>query len=127
MDLAATFLHAADLSDAPQKPLDGVNLLPFLKGQRTGDPHDSLFWENNWFGPPDCAMRRGAWKILQLRTGPGGAVADQWELYDLSRDAGETRNVAALHPEVVRHMDSAYRAWRTGMTQSHTARMQPVR
>jgi len=34
----ATFLAAAGLSEAAGKPLDGVNLLPFLNGEKTALP-----------------------------------------------------------------------------------------
>ena len=80
----------------------------------------SLFWECNWFGPPDCAARRGHWKIVQLRTGPDGPLADKWELYDLSRDIGEARNVADKNPEIVRELDAAYRSWRSQMARPCT-------
>lgn len=122
MDIAATFLAAADLSVAGVKPLDGVDLTPYLCGQQGGEPHESLFWECNWFGAPDCAARRGVWKIIQTRTGAGGAEGGKWELYDLSRDLGEARNVAAEHPQVVRELDAAYREWRGGMAPAQTGR-----
>jgi arylsulfatase A-like enzyme len=121
MDIAATFLAAANLLVAGEKPPDGVDLTPFLSGQKSGDPHETLFWECNWFRAPDCAARRGTWKVIQTRTGSGGAEPDKWELYDLSRDIGETRDLAAQHPEVVREMDEAYRKWRSRMVPAHTA------
>ena len=117
MDLPATFLAAAGLEAPSDKPLDGVDLLPFLSGKQTGEPHRELFWQSNWFVKPDCALRRGNWKIVQLRTGPQGPEAGKWELYDLSRDVGEASNVAQQHPEIVKELDAAFRAWRAGMAQ----------
>ena len=104
------------INQAPaDKPLDGVDLLPFLSGKKTGDPHRELFWESNWFVKPDCAVRRGNWKIIQLRTGPQGPGAEKWELYDLSQDVGEANNMAQKHPEIVKKLDAAFRAWRAGI------------
>jgi arylsulfatase A-like enzyme len=115
MDLGATFLAAAGLSAPADKPLDGVNLLPFLNGEKTGDPHDALFWECRWFPKPDCAARSGTWKIVQREVGPNGPDPAMWQLFDLGKDIGEQNNLAAQHPERVREMDKAFRNWRAQM------------
>lgn len=44
MDIMATALAEADVE--PEKPLDGVNLIPFLTGKNTNSPHKTLFWRN---------------------------------------------------------------------------------
>ena len=43
----------------------------------------------------------GKWKALRLK--PGAPL----ELYDLDADARETRDVAALHPDIVARVESA--------------------
>jgi len=43
-DIHATALAAAGISSLQGQSLDGVNLLPFLLGQRRESPHESLFW-----------------------------------------------------------------------------------
>ena len=45
----------------PEKPLDGVDLVPFFTGRKSGDPHEELFWR--WGG--QAAVRQGDWKYLQ--------------------------------------------------------------
>jgi arylsulfatase A-like enzyme len=42
LDVAATAVAAAGL-DHPEE-MDGVNLLPYLTGEKPGDPHEMLFW-----------------------------------------------------------------------------------
>ena len=42
-DISATALAAAG---AAATAIDGVDLLPFLKGQKSGAPHDILFWRS---------------------------------------------------------------------------------
>jgi hypothetical protein len=34
-----------------------------------------------------------------------------WELFDLDRDPGETSDIAAAHPAIVRDMTAAYGRW----------------
>ena len=118
MDLPATFLAVARLAAPAARPIDGVNLLPFLTGDTGGDPHETLCWESNWYELPDCAVRRGKWKIVQERTKAGGPQPDRWQLYDLAGDVGEKKDLASVHPDVVRELDAAYRAWRQGMAPS---------
>ena len=39
--------------------MDGVNLLPYLTGEKTGAPHEALYWR---FGAKH-AIRKGDWKV----------------------------------------------------------------
>lgn len=115
MDLLPTFVAAAggDWSDftpkakqkqAKQKKLpiyDGVNLLPYLTDKATGRPHQQLFWGAHFLG---AVMRDGDLKLIRL---PDRSA----ELYDLAQDIGETRNIAAEHPDKVRQMLEDLWAW----------------
>jgi arylsulfatase A-like enzyme len=91
--------------DPPQN-LDGISVLPTLLG-REQTPHEYLYWEIHH--PFQQAVRTGRWKAIRLGT------AEPLELYDLSDDPAETRNVAAEHPDVV-HKVEAYLA--TARTES---------
>ena len=48
------------------------------------------------------AIRAGDWKLVALK---GGG----WELYDLSRDRGEQRNLAAAQPAKVRELEALWK------------------
>lgn len=88
LDVYAT---AAALSGKPAKrPLDGVDLLPFLTGRDKRPPHETLFWRLG----RRTALRSGDWKLLR---NPRGRAKSEWELYDLSNDLGESRNLAATN------------------------------
>ncbi len=80
--------------------LDGVNLLPFVKGERAEAPHEVLFWR---FGA-QAAARKGNWKFVQPRAGES-------ELYDLAADIGESKNLAAEKPEVLTDLSNAWAKW----------------
>lgn len=80
---------------APKKG-DGISILPTLLGKEQ-TPHDFLFWEI-YEGGFQQAVRFEKWK--GHRTGTKDVV----ELYDLSKDRAESKNVAAGHPEIVAQM-----------------------
>ena len=72
---------------------DGVSLVSMLKGGK-GVKRDRFYWELHE-GTPIQAVRFGDWKAV--KNGPKRAI----ELYDLASDPGESRDVAAGHPEEV--------------------------
>jgi len=98
-----------ELAGAPVPAgLDGVSLAPFLLG-RTAAPQRLFFWHfphyTNQGSRPAGAVRDGQWKFIENYEDQGA------ELYDLSSDVSETRNVADRHPDRVRQMRVALAAW----------------
>ena len=106
LDFLPTSLAAAETSDLTPKNLDGVNLLPFLTGEKTNAPHESLFWRSGGPGGNN-AVRRGHMKLV--RNGKS-----EPELYDLTADVGESKNLAAEKPEVVQELVAAIAEWEKG-------------
>ena len=104
LDFLPTALAAAEAT-APGN-LDGVNLLPFLTGEKTTAPHDTLFFRTGGPGGNN-AVRRGNWKLVRLGKG-------EPELYDLAADIGESKNIAAGHPQVVQELVTAIAEWEKG-------------
>jgi len=99
-DCHATALAAVGVPQPTDKPLDGVNLLPFLTGKEAGHPHEQLFWRAG----PKHAARVGDWKLVQER---GGAV----ELFNLIDDIGEQTDLAVKDPAKLKELQAAYAAW----------------
>lgn len=99
-DVHATALAAAGGAMPTDKPLDGVNLLPFLTGAQKGAPHERLFWRAS----QQSAVREGDWKLIQVR-------GEQSQLYNLREDIGESRNLAGDKPELLQQLQSAYAEW----------------
>ncbi|MBT6723687.1 MAG: arylsulfatase [Planctomycetaceae bacterium] len=96
-DLMATACELAG-GEVPGET-DSVSFAPVLSGRtETQKRHKFLYWEFYEQGSKQ-AVREGDWKAIRMpmHTGP-------MELYDLSSDLGESRNVAAQHPEVVKRM-----------------------
>ncbi|RAK38662.1 UNVERIFIED_ORG: arylsulfatase A-like enzyme [Chitinophaga ginsengisegetis] len=100
----------AQLTNAPAVPYtDGVSLLPALTNGKGQQQHNYLYWEFHEDGGRQ-AVREGNWKAVRLQAAqhPDGPV----ELYDLSTDPGETKNMAAARPDIARrlaaHMKEAH-------------------
>lgn len=103
LDFLPTSLAAADSASLTPGNLDGVNLLPFLSGEKTTAPHDTLFWRTQGPGGNN-AVRRGSMKLVRL-----GKAEPQ--LYDLAADIGETKDLAKDKPEVVAELVAAIAEW----------------
>ena len=130
MDVLPTCLAAAGL--AVPHDLDGVDLMPFLRGERSGDPHPVLCWEQRQWSRPNerkpaagapkpaygLAVRSGRWKAVRQDQpfGGGGDDARPWELYDLDRDPAELADLAVELPAKTRELADAFTAWQQKMT-----------
>jgi arylsulfatase A-like enzyme len=101
LDIHPTALAAAGVPVSPDWGLDGIDLLPYLTGENTGLPHDTLYWRFH----DQHAIRRGDWKLVQTRTDP------KPQLYDLAKDIGETTDLADKEPAKVKELNDAWDAW----------------
>lgn len=101
---------AADLvgSSAPEG-LDGLSTVPTLLGTGRQRQHDFLYWEFHERGFQQ-AVRMGDWKGIRNTAGT-------LELYDLTSDIGETKNVADKHPDVVAKIEAYLKGARTSSEQ----------
>ena len=99
LDVFPTVVAAAGGKLPLDRPMDGVDLLPFIAGAQGEQPHDRLFWRQG----PNWAVRQGNWKLIH--------AADKNWLYNLVEDIGEQSNLADLHPEVVERMTQVFDEW----------------
>jgi arylsulfatase A-like enzyme len=113
LDLAATALAAAGVDVSPDAKLDGVNLLPSIRGKNTTEPHDALYWR---FGE-QMAIRAGDYKLVRYdsnadsNTGGRNQPVTAAKLYNLKEDLGETKDLAAAQPERVKELQGKWDAW----------------
>lgn len=103
LDIFATITAVNNISAHPERPLDGVNLLPYLRGEKTGAPHERIYLR--MFDTGRYAMREGDYKIV--RAAKDGRPA----LYNLASDLSERNDLAAAEPERLARMQAAYDAW----------------
>jgi arylsulfatase A-like enzyme len=112
LDLLPTALAAAGVAVQPEWKLDGVDLLPHLRGEAAGVPHEALFWR---FGQ-QMAVRQGDWKLVRYDTAADGGKpgVTPAKLYNLAADIGEATDLAAKQPERVKELQAVWDRWNTG-------------
>ncbi len=107
-DFFPTFAESLGLKASADLVMDGVNLLPALRGEPLDRDaiycHFPHYMGNpqivGWMNRPNTTVRRGGWKLHKFYA-DGEGQSDRFELYDLSIDIGETHDVAADHPQLV--------------------------
>jgi len=98
MDATVSALEIAGAQPSPA-PLDGVSFMPLLTGRAAAAVERPLFWRLG----RKHALRSGDWKIIR----DGG----KWELYNLSRDIGETADCADQEPAQLQQMARLWDEW----------------
>lgn len=108
-DYYPTLLELAGLPMKPEQHLDGVSIVPLLKGGAL-DRGKPLFWHyphyGNQGGAPYGAIREGDWKLIEWYE--DGAL----ELYNIPQDISEKNNLAAQQPDKVKALQEKLIAWR---------------
>ncbi|MDP3846520.1 MAG: sulfatase [Pseudomonas sp.] len=106
-DILPTVVAAAGGQLPTDRPLDGVNLLPYLATAAPLQPPRNLFWRDGSYQ----AVRAGDWKLQQA------ARPDKVWLYNLQDDPTEQHNLATAQPAKVVELQALLAA--------HNAQMQP--
>jgi arylsulfatase len=101
LELAGT-AHPRTWKGQPVPPPPGRSLVPAFTREGAVQ-HDDLWW----FHDGHRAVRVGDWKLVAAKDEP-------WELYDLSRDRGESQNLAERYPDKVRELE---KLWTTRLEQ----------
>ena len=89
-------------------PLQGESLLPALQGKVLPRRDKPIFFEFRSGG----AVRDGKWKLV-TRSVSRNPLKDKitWELYDMSADLTETRDLAKQNSEVVQRLSQLWQNW----------------
>jgi len=108
-DYYPTLLELAGLAAMPKQHRDGASFTGLLRS-RTARPGRTLYWHyphyhgSTW--APGGALRDGDWKLIEFFD------EDSVELYRLSDDLGERRNLAAAMPDRVKQLRARLAGWR---------------
>jgi arylsulfatase A-like enzyme len=98
LDVAATACEAASIEN--RSGLDGINLLPFLKGEKSSPPHDLLYWR--WRS--QAAVLEFPWKLIRL--GP----KEQF-LFNVTKPEGETKNLLTENQDIAARLNAKLHTW----------------
>lgn len=91
LDVLPTVASAAGAEVPDDRVIDGVDLLPFLRGDRTDTPHQALFWRQGHLR----AVQADGWKLLTSQM-----PQKNW-LFNMSADPTQQRNLADEEPAKV--------------------------
>jgi arylsulfatase A len=95
-DYFPTFLELAGLKPMPEAHLDGVSMLPLLKGKDA--ELRTLVWHFPHRDRPSSAIMVDDWKMVRL------ILSGEQQLFNLSADPEELNDLAAKHPERVERL-----------------------
>ena len=109
-DLFTTTVELAGETVPDDRVIDGVNLIPYLTGEKKGNPHEHFFFRRHDRG--SWSFRSGDFKWVSDRKAnmqPGGA------LYKISDDESESTDVSAHYPEKKAEMMMLYEELTKGL------------
>ena len=95
-DIFPTIASAAKATSFNKNDLDGVNLLPFIKNEKSSEPHKTLFWRS---GNHQSVLHK-KWKYIISKK-----ENKRW-LFDTSIDPLEKNNLLESFPEEVKKIEN---------------------
>ncbi|AGU53753.1 putative sulfatase [Variovorax paradoxus B4] len=116
LDILPTVAAAGEVPTTDTQPLDGVNLLPWLKDEKQGAPHEALFWKLAAYS----GVRVGDWKLYLE---PKNGVA---QLFHLGSDPGEKVDMKTFRPEIFQLLLDRYMEWDKSLPPRAWTNISPV-
>lgn len=103
LDILGTISALSKVEIDKDKPLDGVNLIPYLRGKKKDTPHKNIYLRK--FDQDLHMVRDGDLKLVVKWKG------SKKELYNLKDDIGETNNIASQNPQEVKRLYAILKEW----------------
>ena len=105
LDIFATVASAAKAEKYIKNKIDGVNLLPYLNGDKNESPHEYLYWKN-----PDKdidVVRDERYKYLRIK--------NEEYVFDLKNDMSEESNIIDSSKPIYNRLKSKFKEWEKDM------------
>lgn len=116
LDVVPTCMAALGKPVESNESIDGVDIIPFLRGDDPRRPHTTMYWR---FGE-QWAVRHGDWKLVVSKGGSGTP-----ELYNLAEDVGERNNLASKETDRVLELQKLFDTW-NGQQAEPTVKDEPA-
>jgi len=105
LDIMATVVAHTNVKISTERPLDGVNLIPYLIGENDGEPHDYLFWRK--WEQNAMAIRHGNYKLVANSDQDSNAP----EMYDMSTNVDEQNNLKSSNEKGYDLLNMEWENW----------------
>ena len=103
LDIMSSIVDILDIKTNPKKPLDGVNIIPYLTGKKKGAPHEYLFWRK-WEQNAMAAINAD-YKLLKVKKNA------ETEFYNLKKDVSEKENIKGSNSKKVQEIQKEWDKW----------------
>lgn len=104
MDIFSTTVELAGASIPNDRVIDGVNLIPYLTGEKQGQPHEALFFRrkdrNSW------SIRQGDFKWVY--NGKTNEEPEGGGLYDIQNDISESVELSDSHVDIKNELSALF-------------------
>lgn len=107
IDIFPTILGAIEGEEMVKNTLDGIDLMPYLKNIKLKSNNRYIYWRFLY----QWAIRDNNWKLLKLKG------SEKLELYHISKDISESKNVIDQFPEIANNLKLEYDLWSKKMIQ----------
>ena len=106
-DVLPTLLELTVIEVPDSIAMDGISLMPLIKGQPNQGSERMIFTHQTIFG--NTWITPGSVRTQKYRIVNNGD--DQWELFDMDTDPSQKRNIAAKNPEILEKLKKHYENW----------------
>ena len=103
LDIMATIVAETGATTSKSRPLDGVNLTPFITGKVKSPPHEGIFLRK--YDSQSTAVRSGPFKLVTYDK------KNFTGLYHLQNDLGESKNLRDRSPDDVSRLKQLWNQW----------------
>ena len=103
LDIMSSIVDILDIKTNPKKPLDGVNIIPYLTGKKKRAPHEYLFWRK-WEQNAMAAINAD-YKLLKVKKNA------ETEFYNLKKDVSEKENIKGANSKKVQEIQKEWDKW----------------
>lgn len=106
IDMLPTISEMCGIKRYKTKPLDGVSIVPLIDGKIDGWPDRKIYTFK--FSRGGARIVPGSVRTQQYRAVRGGKKGNRWQLYDMTEDPSQKKNIAKQNRKLVKKFRKDY-------------------